>query len=293
MGRIKMATKICPLCLRPHNMITDCCNVCNSKLIDLVKELRLYYPKASINKVYAVKEKYKCDDVFEFICNNHDTYFENFGDKWMRIIKYKQYLEKVNSNQFKNEVLEETDCIPLYIKEFLHDKNKTPLSINGPRINPSIKYICHSCGQEIVQSWNSIVNRDTHNCQFNKSKGEFLVEQFFKRKRYKTLLQYDTLICINPTTKMRMPYDIEIPNLKLIIEVQGEQHLKYIPHFHKDINGFYHRQDLDNYKKEFAEKQGYRVIYITYDEIENESYLEKLTKIITEQKLSLKKKNSQ
>ena len=71
-----------------------------------------------------------------------------------------------------------------------------------------------------------------------------------------------------------MPYDFEIPKSKIIIEVQGNQHLQYIQHFHGSYENFEYQQLKDRMKKEFAENKGYTVIYITYDMFKDNKYKE-------------------
>jgi hypothetical protein len=79
-----------------------------------------------------------------------------------------------------------------------------------------------------------------------------------------------TIVPINPKTKLKLPFDNEIKELKLIIEVMGKQHYE---------NGFYkkfkrknttpeyelHKRKLyDRYKRIFAKSQGYFYLEIPY-----------------------------
>lgn len=77
-----------------------------------------------------------------------------------------------------------------------------------------------------------------------------------------------------------MPYDIEISNKKIIIEIQGRQHYEYIPYFHGTIDGFKYQQLKDRIKKDYAESKGYDVIYISYNELENGSYKQIISKAV-------------
>lgn len=81
-----------------------------------------------------------------------------------------------------------------------------------------------------------------------------------------------TLLPINPKTKMPLPFDNEIEELKLIIEVNGSQHYK-ITNFAKlkakraNTTPEYelHKQQLyDRYKKYVAYKNGYEYLAIPY-----------------------------
>ncbi len=70
--------------------------------------------------------------------------------------------------------------------------------------------------------------------------------------------------------------DFYIPKLGIAIEVQGEQHTRFIEYFHGDYENFQKQVDRDVLKKE-------KCIYNSIELIEifNEADLEKIVKIIT------------
>jgi hypothetical protein len=73
------------------------------------------------------------------------------------------------------------------------------------------------------------------------------------------------IIPINPKTNYPLPYDNEIVELKLIIEVHGSQHY-YKPtgtHFNKNFD--LHKQKLyDRYKRIYAKSRGYYYLEIPF-----------------------------
>ena len=79
-----------------------------------------------------------------------------------------------------------------------------------------------------------------------------------------------TIIPINPKTKHPMPFDNEIVDLKLIIEVHGRQHYELIGKNSKWLNGltpseYLHQRKLkDRYKKIYAISNGYEYLEIPY-----------------------------
>ena len=87
--------------------------------------------------------------------------------------------------------------------------------------------------------------------------------------------------CINPDTGYVMPYDFEIVGKKVLIEVQGEQHRFFIPRFHVTEDGFEYQKKKDEYKKQFAEENGYELIEIWYDEIEDGTFKQKIETLVT------------
>ena len=92
--------------------------------------------------------------------------------------------------------------------------------------------------------------------------------------------QRDTLKCINPKTGNVLPYDFELSGKKTIIEVQGNQHIKYTPYFHRDEDSFEYQKYKDAVKKDYAERAGYRFIEIFYTDFSNGKYKEILKNVI-------------
>ena len=87
-------------------------------------------------------------------------------------------------------------------------------------------------------------------------------------------------IPINPYTKMPLPFDNEIPDKKVIIEVHGKQHYEETGwHITQaKVSGrtpteeFEYQKWKDQYKKDYAINQGYTYIEIPYWTIQDESY---------------------
>lgn len=113
---------------------------------------------------------------------------------------------------------------------------------------------------------------------------EKIVKSFIKSEYPYTLnTEYDcTIIPINPKTKQKLPYDNEIKELKLIIEVNGEQHYQ-ICHLTKLSAKRYNKSSVealdyqkwkDNYKRQYALDNGYSYLEIPYWSIEDETYKE-------------------
>nr|CAG8573863.1 3555_t:CDS:2 [Entrophospora candida] len=60
--------------------------------------------------------------------------------------------------------------------------------------------------------------------------------------------------------------DIYYPEYGFAIEVQGEQHKKYIEFFHRDLNNFVQQQKQDQLKKELCEENWIVLRYVWYYE---------------------------
>ena len=61
-------------------------------------------------------------------------------------------------------------------------------------------------------------------------------------------------------------FDFYIKDLGVLIEIQGEQHFRFIKHFHKDKEGFVAHKGRDNLKIEYAAENDIGLAKIDYDE---------------------------
>lgn len=64
--------------------------------------------------------------------------------------------------------------------------------------------------------------------------------------------------------------DFFIPNLKLVIEANGNQHTEHVGYFHSNKAKFLLAQNNDRLKKEWAELNGFKFIELFWNETEDE-----------------------
>lgn len=64
--------------------------------------------------------------------------------------------------------------------------------------------------------------------------------------------------------------DFFIPQQKLVVEVQGEQHYSFIPFFHENKLEFYKSKARDEAKKEFCKINEFSIVELPYMENEDE-----------------------
>lgn len=87
-----------------------------------------------------------------------------------------------------------------------------------------------------------------------------------------------TIRPMNPKTKLPLPYDNEIVELKLIIEVHGRQHFELLNKSSKWLEGLTPKEYLkyrklkDRYKRIYAKSKGYHYLEIPYWEIKNDNW---------------------
>lgn len=64
--------------------------------------------------------------------------------------------------------------------------------------------------------------------------------------------------------------DFYLPMRKLAIEVHGEQHYKYIPHFHGHPTGFIESRKRDSRKAEWCSLNGITLVTLKFSETDDE-----------------------
>ena len=89
---------------------------------------------------------------------------------------------------------------------------------------------------------------------------------------------------VNPKTGRRLEIDCYCRELRLGVEIDGEQHHRYIPHFHKKgYREFQEGKERDLLKSAMVKKHGIRLVRLPYtvQESDIEAYLlEKINKLL-------------
>ena len=257
--------KICLVCEKPFKGKTKLCPTCN--------KLR---GTMSVTTAVLLKSVFPDDDIFKLHENQPDieSVVARQIPKGAHAAIRTSRQTTLNSTEHMGSPYHKSDThIPSYIARlFETDKTKELLYLEGDKLNPYVYYTCKKCGFDQCQQYHRLKVGAGHNCEAEKSSGEVVVEEHLKSRGVLFKSQYDTLRCVNPKTKKIMPYDFELPKHHIIIEVQGRQHLEYIPYFHGSEENFHYQLWRDNYKKTFATQKGYSVFYITYQDIQTGRY---------------------
>lgn len=61
-------------------------------------------------------------------------------------------------------------------------------------------------------------------------------------------------------------FDFFIKKLDVLIEVQGQQHSKFVKHFHNSREDFLKQRERDNLKIEYIQENNFYLAYINYNE---------------------------
>lgn len=104
--------------------------------------------------------------------------------------------------------------------------------------------------------------------KLNKSKLHILAREIL-RICYPSYIIYEEIKLpgsTNPKNKSVLYLDFFIPNLKIGIEVHGQQHFEFVPYYHKDMRGFLDSQKRDELKTNWCEKNNIKLIVLKYDE---------------------------
>jgi very-short-patch-repair endonuclease len=93
------------------------------------------------------------------------------------------------------------------------------------------------------------------------------IEEFIKRnlKSYSYSKEYTIKAGLNQTLR----FDFCIPELKIMVEVQGNQHDNFSKFFHGTRDDFKKSQARDGFKQEWCGNNDYSLVYFNYDEIDS------------------------
>lgn len=177
--------------------------------------------------------------------------------------------------QFPNNHLNGEGCPYCYgkTKNSTEQFVKKAKLIHGDKYDYSIvKYIsCHSkvkiiCPKHGIfeQSPTKHIN-GKHGCpKCHYSKGEIAIENYLKNNNiiFEAQKRFDDCRGINNT----LPFDFYIPAKNTLIEFQGIQHYKPVKRFGGEIK-FAEQQRLDGIKKDYAIKNKYNYVEISYKQI--------------------------
>lgn len=220
----------------------------------------------SANDLVYIKTQYKCEDVFSFVLSHPEAAFSAKENTDSGLIQ-----KALSKNRKTYYSFESKELTPLYIKSLLGE-SKEFVRITGDKRDPLITFHCKRCEKDFSVKYRNLMKHKGHDCTAIISSGEAIIKAYLDEKQIKYFTQRETLKCVNPDTGYVMPYDFELPEYKVIIEVQGEQHRSFIERFHIDIEGFHYQQERDAYKKRYAEENGYEVIEIWYSDLPQGKY---------------------
>jgi len=111
---------------------------------------------------------------------------------------------------------------------------------------------------------NQIPEAGTEDRDKSESKQEYHVRLITQKVFNKPFMKIRPDFLKNNVTEKNLEIDLYNEELKLAIEVQGQQHYKYIPFFHKNYEAFRNQQYRDEVKKLLLEKNQIKLIEVPY-----------------------------
>lgn len=121
------------------------------------------------------------------------------------------------------------------------------------------------CGHEFNSVLGNITSQN-YWCPLCKNKTEKKLLHHFKITHETIQHQYKPNWCKNPETNRHLPYDFVIKKLKLIIELDGEQHFSQVSNWGSPKK----TQKRDLYKMKCANENGYTVIRLLQEDVFND-----------------------
>lgn len=177
-----------------------------------------------------------------------------------------------NPRQIK--LCEKQDCQQCYEKSFASHEKNLFWSIKNDKLPRDVfksardKYWfnCNNCSHDFEKTLDSISSKNSW-CPYCKNKTEVKLYQWLKDFfEYEIIPQSKYEWCKNPLTNRYLPFDFSIKELKLIIELDGDQHFKQISNWASHDN----TRKKDVYKMSQALKNGYNIIRLLQTDVLND-----------------------
>ena len=157
-------------------------------------------------------------------------------------------------------VCAETDPVTAE-KGFLKKVDEMGGTVLGKYVNAytNVEILCDN-GHIFHMQPSSVKHRGQWCSQCSRSGGEKFIEQVIRDMKYEPELEFKLL----KTSKYSFDFKFEHRGTNVLIEVDGNQHFKYIPHIHKTYQRCVRARYLDLFKTHKAIELGYKVIRIDY-----------------------------
>lgn len=124
--------------------------------------------------------------------------------------------------------------------------------------------ICRKCGEDFqISPSNYFRGNGCPNC---KKKTELKLYNAIIPIYSSTIREFMADWCRNPETNKHFRFDFCIPELKIIIELDGIQHIRYVKFFDRNLT-FEERHDRDEYKQQCANDNEYHIIRILQEDV--------------------------
>lgn len=247
------------------------CNSCG-RIYEKAKANHLYENKTLCQKCYTSRKSKIRDWILDFI--EHSEQFD-FYTPWygatsenieLLCNKCNRHFSKQPANMYLKD--ENTICpycgdngAPMPFEDFLEKlteqekKDYTFLEYKGFNVSAKIQ---HNCGYVFTRKpINFLKSKGCPKCKKTMSVGELSIERFLINNN----LSFEKQKYFHDLGKLS--YDFYLPDLKILIEYQGQQHYEPVKVFGGEEQ-FLIQKQRDKIKKEYAIKNGYTLLEIPY-----------------------------
>lgn len=148
------------------------------------------------------------------------------------------------------------------------------------------KYECScECGNTTLVNLNDLTSEHTKSCGCLKSFGEYKIINILKNNNIDFIYQYKNENCKFQDTNKMAIFDFYLPDRKIIIEYDGEQHFIQGTGVYNNLEKFQKTQEHDTFKNEWCKENGITLIRIPYthlkeicleDLLENSSFIKEV-----------------
>lgn len=128
-------------------------------------------------------------------------------------------------------------------KNGTYSRGKTPPKIKGDGYPTDMAYMEHTANDSKLEL-----------------QAKFILENIFKQPFVKVRPDF----LRNDVTGYNLELDLYNPNLKLAVEINGDQHYKFIPFFHRNKDAFTKQRYRDEMKKWKCQQAGLTLIDVPY-----------------------------
>lgn len=115
-----------------------------------------------------------------------------------------------------------------------------------------------------LEKYKNISNRKISWDKKSRSNIQFEVKQFLKKFWY-----YDLVFEEMPVLGTKMSLDLVNMTKKIVVEVHGQQHGKFIPFFHGNKNNYRRQLERDGKKEEWCQLNNLKYVDIYPNDIKN------------------------
>ena len=229
----------------------------------------------SSNKKY----KFNCEKCkHEFLKSIH-TITNNVKPQWCPYCSGKRLCDNDNCKECFNKSFASHPR-----SKFISNRNPANPRLLFKNAGIKIEFKCDKCNNYFSTRVCNTSKLSPTWCPFCKNKTEQKLFEFIIERYPDVVRQYKPNWCKSYITKKCLPFDFFILSLKIILELDGEQHFRQVATW----KGPKYVQSKDLYKMKLAYDNGISVIRIPYEYIYNDQdfllYQKKITDILLEHK---------